>query len=111
MNVNGKLLYNICMQLLLTVHAHQEFVVVSGFFPDGVLTKSIASIGFMSARYLRNIHMRSRVGFIKQQVVATSAGCGNVDCREDAFVGQVAVELQLHVTCTLEFFEDNFVQF
>lgn len=27
-----KLLYNICMQLLLTVHAHQEFVVVSCFF-------------------------------------------------------------------------------
>ncbi len=25
-----KLLYNICMQLLLTVHAHQEFVVVFG---------------------------------------------------------------------------------
>ena len=25
-----KLLYNICMQLLLTVHAHQEFVVAFG---------------------------------------------------------------------------------
>ena len=30
-------------------------------FSKRSLTKSIASIGFMSARYLRNIHMRSRV--------------------------------------------------
>ena len=72
-------------------------------------TKSMASIGFMSARYLRRIHMRSSVCLVEQQVVAAGAGGNDVDSREDTLVAQVAVELQLHVTRTLEFFEDNLV--
>ena len=44
-----------------------------------------------------------------QQVVAACATCHDVYGREDALVGQSAVELQFHVTRALELFENHFV--
>ena len=72
-------------------------------------TKSMASIGFMSARYFAENPHAVQCLLVLQQVVAAGAGGNDVDSWEDTLVGQVAVELQLHITRTLEFFEDNLV--
>ena len=44
-----------------------------------------------------------------EQVVAAGAAGDDVDGREDALVGEGAVELQLHVAGALELLEDDFV--
>src|SRR6201995_1758665 len=41
----------------------------------------------------------------KQELVFTRAGALNVDCGEDALVGEAAVEVDFHVTGALELFE------
>ena len=53
--------------------------------------------------------MRSSVCLSCSKVIATSAGSNDIDSREDALVGQVAVELQFHITSTFELFKDHFV--
>ena len=57
-----------------------------------------------------NPHAIQRL-LVLQQVIATSAGSNDIDSREDALVGQVAVELQFHITSTFELFKDHFVHF
>ena len=84
-----KLLYNICMQTV--------FYEVHGFYR--------IHVGKVLAE---NPHAVQCL-LVLQQVVAAGAGGNDVDSREDTLVGQVAVELQLHITRTLEFFEDNLV--
>ena len=47
--------------------------------------------------------------FVLQQVVAAGAAGHNVDGGEDALVAEHAVQLQLHVSGSLELLEDDFV--
>ena len=46
---------------------------------------------------------------VNQQVLVTRTGGNGVDSREDAAVGQVAVELELHVAGALELLKDDLV--
>ena len=46
---------------------------------------------------------------ILQQVIASCARLYEVNSREDTFVGQLAIELQLGITSTFEFLEDYFI--
>lgn len=103
-----KLLYNICMQLLLTVHAHQEFVVVFGLLQT-VFYEVHGFYRIHVGKVLAENPHAVQCLLVLQQVVAAGAGGNDVDSWEDTLVGQVAVELQLHITRTLEFFEDNLV--
>ena len=46
---------------------------------------------------------------VKQQIFATRAACNRVDCRENASVGQRAVELELHIARAFELLENDLV--
>ena len=46
---------------------------------------------------------------VDQQVLVTRTGGNGVDSREDAAVGQFAVELKLHVAGALELLKDDLV--
>ena len=46
---------------------------------------------------------------VNQQVLVTRTGGNGVDSREDAAVGQVTVELELHVAGALELLKDDLV--
>ena len=89
-----KLLYNICMQLLLTVHAHQEFVVVFGLLQT-VFYEVHGFYRIHVGKVLAENPHAVQCLLVLQQVVAAGAGGNDVDSREDTLVGQVAVELQL----------------
>ena len=80
-------------------------------FSKRSLTKSIASIGFMSARYLRNIHMRSRV------VLSSNKSSRRVLDAVMLTAGKIRLLDRLRSSCNsmlpvpFKFFEDNFVHF
>ena len=76
--------------------AHQE---LEGFF--------WLHVGQVVAKYEHTLEYVA----VEQKVVAAGAGLGKVDARVHSLVGQEAVELELHVTSSFEFFEDNFVHF
>ena len=71
----------------------------------------MASTGFMSERYFaqhpRAVHHVAR----QQQVFAAGSRGDHVYGRVYALVGQLAVQLQLHVARTLELLEDHLVHF
>ena len=80
-----KLLYNICMQLLLTVHAHQEFVVVFGLLQT-VFYEVHGFYRIHVGKILAKNPHTVQSSLVEQQVVAAGARCHNVDSREDTFV-------------------------
>ena len=92
----------------LAVHAQQELFVVFG----------ILHLGFYEIECLYGVHVGQNLAqdphavqglSVLQQVVATGAGGRDIDGREHTLVGQVTVELQLHVTRTLELLEDDLI--
>ena len=109
---------NVCFYILvgsfpcrhLTVHAHQEFIVVFGFFQTVFYEVHCLYRVHIGKILAENPHAIQRL-LVLQQVIATSAGSNDIDSREDALVGQVAVELQFHITSTFELFKDHFVHF
>mgnify|MGYP001513483572 FL=1 len=103
-----KLLYNICMQLLLTVHAHQEFVVVFGLLQT-VFYEVHGFYRIHVGKVLAENPHAVQCLLVLQQVVAAGAGGNDVDSREEAASDVYKRQLQLHITRTLEFFEDNLV--
>ena len=48
---------------------------------------------------------------VEQQIIPSRTGLSQIYSREEAFGGQVPVELEFHVTRTLEFFKDYAVHF
>ena len=109
---------NVCFYILvgsfpcrhLTIHAHQEFIVVFGFFQTVFYEVHCFYRVHIGKILAENPHAIQRL-LVLQQVIATSAGSNDIDSREDALVGQVAVELQFHITSTFELFKDHFVHF
>ena len=49
--------------------------------------------------------------FAGKQLFTTRAGAADIDRRIDAFLGNLAVQVELHVTGALELFVDNLVHF
>ena len=82
------------MQLLLTVHAHQEFVVVFGLLQTVFYEVHCfyrIHVGMVLAENPHGVQCL----LVWERVIAASAGGNDVDSREDTLVGQVAVELSL----------------
>ena len=48
-------------------------------------------------------------GLVNQQFFLTGAGAGNINRREEAFIGQFSIKNDLRVAGSIEFFKDNFV--
>ena len=92
----------------LVVHC-QEQLLVAACFLHAVLDKlhclDRSAVGEESAE---NPHAVDGV-LAEEQVVASSARRDDVYGREDAFVRQLAVELQLHVAGALELLENHLV--
>ena len=76
----------------LTVHTHQEFVVVFGLFQTVFYEVHCLYRIHVGKILAKNPHAIQRL-LILQQVVAASAGSDNIDSREDTLVGEGAVEL------------------
>ena len=71
-------LYNICMQLLLTVHAHQEFVVVFGLLQT-VFYEVHGFYRIHVGKVLAENPHAVQCLLVLQQVVAAGAGGNDVD--------------------------------
>ena len=104
-----KLLYNICMQLLLTVHAHQEFVVVFGLLQT-VFYEVHGFYRIHVGKVLAENPHAVQCLLVLQQVIAAGAGGNDVDSRGRyacwTSCGRAANSI---LPRTLEFFEDNLV--
>ena len=72
-------------------------------------SSSIASTGDSGVSTLRSTHTRLRSSFGMQQFFLPGAALLDVDGREHAAIGQLAIEVDLHVAGALELFEDHFV--
>ena len=84
---------NVCFYILvgsfpcrhLTVHAHQEFIVVFGFFQTVFYEVHCLYRVHIGKILAENPHAIQRL-LVLQQVIATSAGSNDIDSREDALV-------------------------
>ena len=73
------------------------------------MSSSIPSFGPTAREHAAHRpHLRSVV-LVEQQLLAAGAGAEDVDGREDALLGQLAVEVQLHVAGALELLVDDVV--
>ncbi len=92
----------------LRIHRNKEFLVV--LCPCQTIAEELHCLNRIHVRQMvaQNPHSAQSV-FVDKQVVATSAAQIDVDSRIDAFVRELAVELQLHVAGAFELFKNNLV--
>ena len=83
-----------------------SFVLVFDIFES---SSSIASTGDSGVSTLRSTHTRLRSSFGMQQLFLARAALLDVDRREHAAIGQLAIEVDLEVAGALELLEDHFV--
>lgn len=92
----------------LVVHCQEQLLVAAGFLHTVLDKLHCLDRSAVGEEPAENPHAVDGV-LAEEQVVASSARRDDVDGREDAFVRQLAVELQLHVASALELFENHLV--
>lgn len=92
----------------LVVHCQEQLLVAAGFLHTVLDKLHCLDRSAVREEPAENPHAVDGV-LAEEQVVASSARRDDVDGREDAFVRQLAVELQLHVSGALELFENHLV--
>ncbi len=93
---------------LVAIHRDQEFFVVAGLFEPALHEfhgLERRHVGQMVAQDPHAVHIFR----IIEQIVAAGGAEGHVNGREDAAVGELAVELEFQVAGALEFLEDHVV--
>ena len=92
----------------VSVHRDQEFFVVAGLFEAALHEFHGFQRGHVGQVVAQDPDAVDIFGIV-EQVVAAGGAERHVDGREDAAVGELAVELELEVAGALEFLEDHVV--
>src|SRR5690554_1461233 len=92
----------------LIIHRNQELFVVSSAFDSFVdLVHSFNRV-HVRKKFTHNPHSL-QCFFVKQQVITTRTRRSKVNSRENTFVGNFSIQLQLHISGSFKLFEDYFV--
>ena len=93
---------------LFAVHGDQELLIVLRSFHALLQKLHSLHTGHVRQEVAQNPEPVDLV-LVQEQVIAAGAAERDVHSGEDALVGQLAVQLKLHVAGTLELLEDNVV--
>ena len=72
-------------------------------------SSSIASVGDSGVRTLRSTHTRVRSSLAEEELLLARAALADVNRREHAAIGELAIEVNYRVAGALELLEDDFV--
>ena len=90
------------------VHFHQEFFVGTRVFQTLLHEVHRLNTAHIANKLTDDIHAIERT-LVEQQVVAAGRTLDEIDSWEDALVGKCAIQLQFHVTRSLEFFKNHLI--
>ena len=92
----------------LFVHFHQELFVGTRVFQTLLHEVHRLNTAHIANKLTDDIHAIERT-LVEQQVVAAGRTLDEIDSWEDALVGKCAIQLQFHVTRSLEFFKNHLI--